>query len=100
VVVAPGSVRPAQLTAALQRVRSGGLPVIGPADPLPSAGALALASATVGLAPAQVPPGVRVVGAPELAVQRAHRALTRTRLLARRKRAGRLLAMSSHPVRA
>lgn len=100
VVVAPGSVRPAQLTAALKRVRSGGLPVIGPADPLPSAGALALASATVGLAPAQVPPGVRVVGAPELAVQRAHRALTRTRLLARRKRAGRLLAMSSHPVRA
>jgi len=38
--------------------------------------------------------------AADLAVQRAHRALTRGRLLARRKRAGRLLAMSSHPVRA
>jgi hypothetical protein len=43
---------------------------------------------------------VQVVGASELAVQRAHRALTRSRLLARRKRLGRLLAMSSHPMRA
>jgi hypothetical protein len=100
VVVAPGSVRPAQLTAALRRVRSGGLPVIGPADPLPSSGAVALASATVGLTPQQVPPGLLVVTAADLAVQRAHRALIRSRLLARRKRAGRLLAMSSHPARA
>jgi hypothetical protein len=99
-VVAPGSVRPAQLTAALKRVRSGGLPVVGPADPLPSSGVVALASATASLTPEQVPPGVLVVGAAELAVQRAHRALTRSQLLARRKRAGRLLAMSSHPVRA
>ena len=74
--------------------------MIGPADPLPTAGALALASATVNLAHGQVPAGVQVVGAPELAAQRAHRALTRARLLARRKRSGRLLAMSSHPIRA
>ncbi|HEU0193632.1 MAG TPA: hypothetical protein VFQ71_05495 [Gaiellales bacterium] len=100
IVVDPGSVRPAQLTAALKRVRSGGLPVLGPADPMPTSGTLALASATVSLAPERVPPGVQVVVAADLAVQRAHRALTRARLLARRKRAGRLLAMSSHPVRA
>jgi hypothetical protein len=100
VVVDPGSVRPAQLTAALKRVRAGGLPVLGPADPMPTAGALALASATASLAPERVPAGLQVVSAADLAVQRAHRALTRGRLLARRKRAGRLLAMSSHPVRA
>jgi hypothetical protein len=100
VIVAPGSVRPAQLAAALKRVRAGGLPVIGPADPLPSSGAVAVASATVNLTPDQVPPGLLVVGAGELAVQRAHRLLTRSQLLARRKRSGRLLAMSSHPVRA
>jgi len=100
VVVEPGSVRPAQLTASLKRVRAGGLPVLAPADPMPTAGALALASATAAVAPERLPAGVQVVAAADLAAQRAHRALTRGRLLARRKRAGRLLAMSSHPVRA
>jgi len=100
VVVEHGSVRDAQLIAALKLVRSGGLQVVRLGEQLPDVGGLALASAGACLRPPQPPPGVTTISAVDLAVARAHRALVRSRLLAHRKRAGRVLAMSSHPTRA
>jgi hypothetical protein len=93
VMVEPGSVRMPLLVGALKRVRSGGLPVIE-AGTSPPGGVLVLASAGVCAAP---PPGAEAVSAVAVAADRAHRFLIRERALARRRRPGRVLAMSSHP---
>jgi hypothetical protein len=93
VVVEPGSVRLPQLAAALKRVRSGGLPVVEAGAPLPQ-GVLVLASAGACAAP---PAGADAVSAAAVAADRAHRLLIKERALARRRRPGRVLAMSSHP---
>src|SRR5262249_35368379 len=100
VVVERGAVREAQLAAALRHVRSGGLPVVRLGEPMPPVGGLAPASAGARLRPPEPPPAVVALSAADLAVARAHRALVRSRLLAHRKRTGRVLAMSSHPTRA
>jgi hypothetical protein len=92
VMVEPGSVRMPQLAAALKRVRSGGLPVVEAGTPLPP-GVLVLASAGACAAP----PDADAVSAAAVAADRAHRLLIRERALARRRRPGRVLAMSSHP---
>jgi hypothetical protein len=96
VAVAPGAVRPAQLAAALKRVHAGGLPVVELGGELP-AGVLALASAGLGEAAAA---GRPFVSASAVAGERVHRFLARERALARRRRAGRAMAMSSFPAAA
>lgn len=93
VMVEPGSVRLPQLAAALKRVRSGGLPVVEVGAEAP-AGVVVLASAGACAAP---PGSVDAVSAAAVAADRTHRMLVRERALARRRRAGRVLAMSSHP---
>ena len=93
VMVEPGSVRMPQLAEALKLLRSGGLPVVEAGASLP-AGVLVLASAGVCAAP---PQGADAVSAAAVAADRAHRLLIRERALARRRRPGRVLAMSSHP---
>lgn len=92
VVVAPGAVRPPQLAAALKRLRSGGIPTSELGATIEGVAALASAAAC-----GSPPPGVACVSAAEVAADRAHRLLVRDHGLARRRRAGRVLAMSSHP---
>jgi glutamate racemase len=96
VVVEPGAVRPAQLAAALKRVRAGGLPVAEAGAELPE-GVLAIASPGVDAA---LVAGRPVVAATGIAAERVHRLLVRERALARRRRAGRWMAMSSFPAAA
>ena len=95
VVVAAGAVRPPQLAAALKRIRSGGLPVSPPGTAVRGVAALACTGSC-----GSPPPGVECVSAAEVAADRVHRLLVRDRGLARRRRAGRVLAMSSHPAAA
>ncbi len=92
VVVAPGSVRLPQLAAALKQLRSGGIPTCELGAPIHGVAALASAGAC-----GSPPAGVACVSAAEVAADRVHRLLVREHGLARRRRAGRMLAMSSHP---
>jgi hypothetical protein len=92
VVVAPGSVRLPQLTAALKQLRSGGIATAEPGAAIRGVAALASAGAC-----GSPPAGVTCVSAAEVAGDRVHRLLVRDHGLARRRRAGRVLAMSSHP---
>jgi hypothetical protein len=92
VVVTPGSVRPPQLAAALKQLRSGGIPTAELGATVDGVAALASAGAC-----GSPPAGVACVSAAEVAAERVHRLLVRDHGLARRRRAGRVLSMSSHP---
>jgi hypothetical protein len=94
-VAAAGAARPPQLVAVLKRIRSGGIPVSPPDAPVQGVAALACAGSC-----GSPPPGAACVSATEVAADRVHRLLVRERGLARRRRAGRVLAMSSHPAAA
>jgi hypothetical protein len=96
VVVEGGGVRPAQLAAALKRVHSGGLPVVEAGAALPP-GMLAIASPGLDGA---LWAGRPAVVATAVAAEAVHRLLVRERALARRRRAGRWMAMSSFPAAA
>jgi hypothetical protein len=96
VVVEPGSVRGPQLSGALKRIRSGGIAVSEPGA-VAAGGVAALASAGACSAP---PEGAAWVSAVDVAAERVHRLLARERALARRRRPGRQIAISSHPAAA